>query len=246
MDFAENYSFVCQDAVQGFHWDTSQVTLHPVVVYYKDNCESLSCKSFCMVSDEREHNAIVVHKFIHVVVDSLKDVLPSLNHIHYFSDGAASQYKNYKNFTNLLHHYTDFSVTADWNFFATSHGKSPCDGIGGTVKRLVTRASLQAPRQGQILDSETFFQWCRKNILGIEFKFVSSTQIRQHSQAISDRLGTGRTIPGTRSHHKFVPTSDGLKMFRLSADELSTTVSREKSTTAINNSDLKPICSRSV
>ena len=73
----------------------------------------------------------------------------------------------------------------------------------------------------------TFFQWCRKNISGIEFKFVSSTQIRQHSQAISDRLGTGRTIPGTRSHHKFMPTSDGLKMFRLSADELSTTVSRE-------------------
>ena len=58
MDFAENYSFVCQDAVQGFHWDTSQVTLHPVVVYYKDNSQSLSCKSFCMVCDEREHNAI--------------------------------------------------------------------------------------------------------------------------------------------------------------------------------------------
>ena len=103
-----------------------------------------------------------VHKFIHVVVDSLKDVLPSLNHIHYFSDGAASQYKNYKNFTNLLHHYTDFSVTADWNFFATSHGKSPCDGIGGTVKWLVTRASLQAPRQGQILDSEPSFSGAEK------------------------------------------------------------------------------------
>ena len=159
-----------------------------------------------------------------MLFDFLKDVLPSLNHIHYFSDGAASQYKNYKNFTNLLHHYTDFSVTADWNFFATSHGKSPCDGIGGTVKQLVTCASLQAPRQGQILDSETFFQWCRKNISGNEFKFVSSTQIRQHSQAISDRLG-----PGIQSHHKFVSTSDGLKMFRLSADELSTTVSREKS-----------------
>ena len=33
MDFAENYSFQCQDSVQGFHWDTSQVTLHHVVVY---------------------------------------------------------------------------------------------------------------------------------------------------------------------------------------------------------------------
>ena len=32
----------------------------------------------------------------------------------------------------------DHQVTAAWNFlFATSHGKSPCDGIGGTIKRLV-------------------------------------------------------------------------------------------------------------
>ena len=68
MDFAENYSFVCQDAVQGFQWDTSQVTLHPVVVYYRDSVasgESLYCKSYCIVSDDREHNAIAVHKFIH-------------------------------------------------------------------------------------------------------------------------------------------------------------------------------------
>ena len=37
VDFAENYSFVVQDAVQGFHWNNSQATLHPVVIYYKQN-----------------------------------------------------------------------------------------------------------------------------------------------------------------------------------------------------------------
>lgn len=242
VDFAENYSFLCQDAVQGFHWDTSQVTLHPVVVYYRDDSTGdgpLNCKSFCVVSDEREHNAIAVHKFIQVVVNSLKLLLPNLKHLHYFSDGAASQYKNHKNFTNLAHHSTDFAITAEWNFFATSHGKSPCDGIGGTVKRLAARASLQAPRQGQILNSESFFQWCRSNISGIEFIFVSSEEIEEHGHAISDRLATGRTIPGTRSHHKFVPTPDGLKMFRLSADTLSTMISREKSASDLKHSDLK-------
>ena len=30
-DFSENYSFIVQDAVQGFHWDNSQCTLHPFV-----------------------------------------------------------------------------------------------------------------------------------------------------------------------------------------------------------------------
>lgn len=28
MDFSENYSFIVQDAVQGFHWENSQATLH--------------------------------------------------------------------------------------------------------------------------------------------------------------------------------------------------------------------------
>ena len=37
VDFAENYSFVVQDEIQSFHWSKSHCTLHPVVVYYKEN-----------------------------------------------------------------------------------------------------------------------------------------------------------------------------------------------------------------
>ena len=33
LDFAEKYSFVIQDAVQGFHWENSQATLHPLFIY---------------------------------------------------------------------------------------------------------------------------------------------------------------------------------------------------------------------
>ena len=32
LDFAENYSFIAQDAVQGYHWNNSQATLCPFVV----------------------------------------------------------------------------------------------------------------------------------------------------------------------------------------------------------------------
>ena len=31
VDFAENYSFVVQDEVQGFQWNNLQATLHPIV-----------------------------------------------------------------------------------------------------------------------------------------------------------------------------------------------------------------------
>ena len=39
LDFAENFKYVVQDEVQGFHWTNLQCTLHPVVVYYKFNGE---------------------------------------------------------------------------------------------------------------------------------------------------------------------------------------------------------------
>ena len=34
-EFSENYSFVVQDEVQGYHWNKNQCTLHPVAVYTK-------------------------------------------------------------------------------------------------------------------------------------------------------------------------------------------------------------------
>lgn len=41
--------------------------------------------------------------------------------------------------------------------FATSHGKQPCDGIGGTIKRLDSRKSLQ---QESILTPDEMFNFC--------------------------------------------------------------------------------------
>ena len=48
---------------------------------------------------------------------------------------------------SILHHQLNFGVYGDWNVFATSHGKNACDRIGGTVKRLITNASLQKMSQ---------------------------------------------------------------------------------------------------
>ena len=45
LDFAENYSFLVQDAAQGFHWNNSQGTIHPFVIYYGDVSGKLNHKS---------------------------------------------------------------------------------------------------------------------------------------------------------------------------------------------------------
>ena len=56
-----------------------------------------------------------------------------------------------------------------WSFFATSHGKSPCDGLGGKVKRKIVPASLQRPITNQILTFNTVEEFCKENIVWITF-----------------------------------------------------------------------------
>ena len=68
-----------------------------------------------------------------------------------------------------------------WNpcrmaFFAASHGKSPCDGIWGTVKRHVV-----SPQNSYIVSVAEMLECCVKNIEGIIFLFVPSENIEQRS-----------------------------------------------------------------
>ena len=165
-DFSENYSFILQDAAQGFHWNNSQATLHPFVAYYLDSGE-IHHVSYVVISDCLHHDTVAVHLFQRSFIAFLKELLPTRLHpkkISYFSDGAASQYKNRKNFLNLCHHKEDFGIKAEWHFSATSHGKGACDGLGGTIKRLAARASLQRPYNDQLMTPRQLFDWACSNI----------------------------------------------------------------------------------
>ena len=76
-DFAENYQFVIQDEVQGFHWNNSQCTLHPVVTYYQENDE-LKNISYCVISDDRKHDVALVYEVQKAILADLKCKLPGL------------------------------------------------------------------------------------------------------------------------------------------------------------------------
>lgn len=208
MDFAENYQYVIQDEIQSFHWNNQQCTLHPVVIYYRGPTNDVDVLSVCIISDDNEHDTCFVHEVQHLVTDHLKANLPHISNIQYFTDGCAGQYKNYKNFLNLIFHKEDFGIGADWSFFATSHGKSPCDGVGGTIKRLVARASLQRPLNDQIITFEAFANYVNLNIKSVKFFSILSKDmdIIRHSQKA--RFEIGKTIPGTRSYHYFQPTDN--------------------------------------
>ena len=116
----------------------------------------------------------------------------------------------YKNFLNLCLHNSDFGVKCEWNFFATSHGKSPCDSIGGTVKRLLTRASLQRPISSQILTADKMFEFCEVEIKGINFLFLKNKEIGNMILNMEERYKRSDTVPRTRSFHQFIPISDSI------------------------------------
>lgn len=204
-DFAENYSFMVQDAAQIFHWTNEQVTLHPIVIYYLNHEGKNDHKSYCFISDSLDHSTAAVYTFQKHLMKIIQK-LSTIKKVHYFSDGCKAQYKNRFNFINLCYHEHDFEVKAEWNFFATSHGKSVCDGIGGTIKRGVAKASLQRTVSDHILTPELFYNFCKSNFKNIECIFVSKTEIEMNQDILSTRFKNALLIKGTTGFHRFVPS----------------------------------------
>ena len=129
----------------------------------------------------------MVHAFLKLLIPCLRRDYSRLQRIIYFSDGCAAQYKNRYNFINLYYHEHDFGLQAEWNFFATSHGKNACDGIGGTLKRAAARASLQRPVDNQILTPKDLFEYCHTSISSIKSFFVTSQEVEQVTISLAER-----------------------------------------------------------
>ena len=128
----------------------------------------------------------------------------------YFSDGAASQYKNCKNFINICNHEADFGIQAEWHFSATSHGKGASDGVGGTVKLLAARASLQRPYERQIMTPLQLFEWASENIPGVVFRYCSTEEYEEVKHHLEKRFENSRTIPEHVNYIHLFPSPEML------------------------------------
>ena len=173
--------------------------------------------NYCFISDHLQHSTASVYEFQKQLI---KDKLPNVQKIHYSSDGCSGQYKNKYNFSNLCSHKNDFGIDAEWNFFATSHGKSPCDGIGGTLKRIAYQHSWRAVNSGFILNAMDFYSYVKENY-SVNCIYVPSKVIHATELFLkSDRFHRACTVVGTKSYHKYVPQSEfQLKAFHTSKDE---------------------------
>ena len=144
MDFAENWNISYPEEPQSVYYNKEPITVHPVVIHYKD--VSGTTKHYCMAltTDDRKHDAGAILAFLRVIVRFITKNLRGIKVLHYVSDSPSSQYRNISIFSVLCrHHELLDGYDATWTYFEAGHGKGPCDGVGAAAKRTADAAVLK-------------------------------------------------------------------------------------------------------
>ena len=92
MDFSENYTCRLGREVQSYHWNQKQITLHPMMLYYRKNGE-VQKDGFTVLTDDLKHDAHAVAEFEKVAVIHVREQCIELKSIHQWTDGCPAQNK---------------------------------------------------------------------------------------------------------------------------------------------------------
>ena len=103
--------------------------------WYKTQSGELMYDNFCFVTDELDHNKFAAYHLKQKLISLLREKVPNLQTIHFWSDGCAAQFKSKYCFKLLMEYPADLEIT--WSYFESHHGKGPVDGIGGRLKNQV-------------------------------------------------------------------------------------------------------------
>ncbi|KAI8477551.1 hypothetical protein Bbelb_447140 [Branchiostoma belcheri] len=115
----------------------------------------------------------------------------------YWTDSPSSQYRNKTMSSVISEHEALFGIPACWNYFEAEHGKGPCDGIGGTAKRMADQA---VTTQGTtIQDAHEFYMWASQlEKSAISYMFVSKDECEESRAYLALKYGKVKAIAGTK------------------------------------------------
>ena len=204
MDFAEDYRCRSQEEIHSAYWSQTQVTIHPVVSYYKKDGK-VTHQSYVFISNEPSHDAKFVYALLKKLVPALVKLVPDVEFIHYWTDSPTSQYRNKTIFKIISCHEEFFSVKASWNYVEADHGKGPCDPNGGTTKQ---KADIGVKNDKAVIqDAMDFFTWAKESQgqSAIEFFFISTHDYQTSSLFLSTVCQNVKTIVGTMKVHAVLP-----------------------------------------
>ena len=212
IDYAENFTIHDQDQIQSAHWSLKQVSIFTSFTWF--NGSGGQGQSFGLVSNSTKHNKFSVITCLEILAQEIISIMPDVNTIKFFSDGAASQFKN----RFLLQHLTtmmeETGIEFEWNYFASSHGKGVVDGIGGTLKRLVWMENMAGVRCSSAKD---FVDICNQKTKTIIVGMVQQAQFDTTEALLVD---TFKVIPGLpeiqKQHHVKVLHKDVIEYAKYS------------------------------
>lgn len=182
-----------QDEIQKAHWNTKPLSLFTAFVQSKS--ENFS---FALPSLDVTHDKFVVDSALKIIFNHIRTILPNVEEVNCFSDGAASQFKQRFHFRNFTRIANERKINLSWNFFATSHGKGVVDGIGGTVKRLVWSAILAG---GGCRSAEDFIALAKKKTQKIILIEITRNDIDSSKTELENLFRTAKSIPETLKMH---------------------------------------------
>ena len=130
MDWAENLEIKTPGEVQSAFFSHTSVSIHTGYLYSKDDSGG-----FVSLSDDTNHKAEAIHAALRPMIQRL--VQRGIKHIVCVSDSPTSQYRNGKMVWLTKELAVYHQITIEWLFTEAGHGKSCCDGIGGTIKNLL-------------------------------------------------------------------------------------------------------------
>ena len=196
LDFAQNYLCIYQDEIQAAHWDHDQVTIHPIVCYYKGKCGHQVTEELVFLTADLKHDVHAVKAFENSAYKHLITKL-DINQVIQFSDQCAAQYKSRVCFDML----SNSEIPTTKVYFGVRHGKGPSDGVTGRVKQAVSRA-VQS-RKHIIKDVGDFYSFCKSEL---ETKMEKGCQHHQQHFYLVDNIdrsfnSTVKTLNETRKLH---------------------------------------------
>jgi hypothetical protein len=89
----------------------------------------------CIVSECTTHVIIKFYAFQKVVIQSIKTMYSNIKRHHTLVTQMHHSIRTEYFFANLVNHKYNSGIAAEWDFFATSHGKGPNDAACGTTKQ---------------------------------------------------------------------------------------------------------------
>lgn len=214
MDYAENYGCVYQDEPSSLYYDRNQITVHPMVIHFKNEEGEVQHKSFVGLSAETSHSAPTCLAFLLKLIPKVKAILPDLDFVHYISDSPASQYRNKTAIDILAKHTCLFGgIHASWDFLETGHGKGPCDGVGGTFKKT---AELAVKSGTLISSAQQMYEWATSDRnTNMEFILVTPEDIKHAESKVRNAV----PVKGISTVHSLRPSRGSIWMRETSCYE---------------------------